>query len=521
MLTILSVLAYIIHVCEVSSYEMLSPAEVIQIANNKCLLLNPINRGKEIVEMLIELESNVFREQDQLFIGTINVDGFLYPDKSQPNLPNTELFIFQKIIKDRSCLMKVPIPKPTIVPFTGMVNKENIIDFVNQYCFTYKSKNGALSIEGLHREEILKSLFHVSNISNKNIRNIFMHEDSSTCTSDSFENCLQEPQNIYHKSNIPQCERVNAENTKDFFNKYLKMSKPVIIEGAMKKWKSNKWSMKYFQEKYGDNDVHIKMTSTGEYEGVEPVTLWDNHEKFLKKIPREVKAKLPFPDLVVVRPATLNMKFSKFLDLIQSISNSNYKNVSAYLEYSSIREYFPELESDIEEMEFIKGILHLKHLNIWLSDGNTLGKTHFDPFDNFLCQISGKKEVILFEPHDNSRLYEAHIPEAILSFNKTEMTFSRRHLSDSTSLVMSPIDILKPNFQKFPKFAETYPLNCTINEGDVLFMPAFWWHEVQSYPSPTEGRNLAVNFWYEPFLTKEFPCPTCKLDVNPTYRNLL
>ena len=50
--------------------------------------------------------------------------------------------------------------------------------------------------------------------------------------------------------------------------------------------------------------------------------------------------------------------------------------------------------------------------------------------------------------------------------------------------------------QRFPLFADAHPLNCTIGEGEVLFMPAFWWHEVQSRPNVKAGRNLAVNFWY-------------------------
>ena len=62
-------------------------------------------------------------------------------------------------------------------------------------------------------------------------------------------------------------------------------------------------------------------------------------------------------------------------------------------------------------------------------------------------------------------------------------------------MVMSPVDILKPNYDRFPKFKDARALNCTINEGDVLFMPSFWWHEVQSYPSKQEQRNVAVNFW--------------------------
>lgn len=102
----------------------------------------------------------------------------------------------------------------------------------------------------------------------------------------------------------------------------------------------------------------------------------------------------------------------------------------------------------------------------------------------------------LFEPHHNENLYEAHIPEAMLSINFTTRKFSRKKLLESTSMVMSPVDIARPDLKRFPKFSEAKRTKCVLKPGDVLFMPAFWWHEVQSYPDPNENRNLAVNFWY-------------------------
>lgn len=66
---------------------------------------------------------------------------------------------------------------------------------------------------------------------------------------------------------------------------------------------------------------------------------------------------------------------------------------------------------------------------------------------NVHFQVSGVKSVRLFEPHDNTRLYEGHIPEAMLSHDKNTNSFRRKTLMDSTSMVMSPVDILKTDFQ--------------------------------------------------------------------------
>ena len=129
--------------------------------------------------------------------------------------------------------------------------------------------------------------------------------------------------------------------------------------------------------------VRIAFAPHGEYEGCEKANNFEDFKNF--NFPDVVKSQLPFPDLVVVRPAFLEMKFSSFMEVLQASNNSD---ISAYLEYSSIPSLLPELEQDIREMPFVAGELKRRHLNIWLSNGNTLGKLHFDPFDNFLCQVS-------------------------------------------------------------------------------------------------------------------------------------
>ena len=129
--------------------------------------------------------------------------------------------------------------------------------------------------------------------------------------------------------------------------------------------------------------VRIAFAPYGEYEGCEKANNFEDLKNF--NFPDVVKSQLPFPDLVVVRPAFLEMKFSSFMEILQASNNSD---ISAYLEYSSIPSLLPELEQDIREMPFVAGELKRRHLNIWLSNGNTLGKLHFDPFDNFLCQVS-------------------------------------------------------------------------------------------------------------------------------------
>ncbi|XP_060084095.1 bifunctional peptidase and arginyl-hydroxylase JMJD5-like [Ylistrum balloti] len=542
-----------IAIASIDSHDIFTPNDILSSVDNTCLVLLTEFSNMDTSDLFDNLAIKTFVNEPLVQFGLIETTTFVWPGGKTLSEDSTksksEIIIFERRIADRTCLLMRKNPS-SLRPifYSGFLSQASLIDFINTHCHTYRSPDGGLSIEGHHRKEILNTLFSVAQVSrvtmgkmmdshntpadiseealhnqekmqnNKDIHednSCFIHEDGK-CDKKDFND-----KQFYKHEDIPQCERISEPTKEQFFHEYLKISKPVIIEKMTKTWPAfQKWTNNFFKKEYGNRDVYIKLTPKGEFEGVEQADLWDNFNTF--SIPPEVIVQLHHSELVVVRPASLNLKFSEFLDTIEKVTRGDLKNVSAYLEYSSIPQHLPELEDDIREMPFVNPRVHkLEHLNIWLSDGNTLGKLHFDPYDNFLCQVHGQKQVILFEPHQNENLYEAHIQEAVLSYNETTKEFRRSNLVDSTSMVMSPVDILKPDFEKFPRFRSAMPLNCTLKEGDVLFMPSFWWHEVQSSPNGTAGHNLAVNFWYDPFLTKEYPCPECRLDINPRYRHLL
>ncbi|WAR02933.1 JMJD7-like protein [Mya arenaria] len=573
-LTVLLILMHfgVISLCHASvsrtSFEenMLTPTDVLQLSKQFCIVtlartqaesgspeLQELEPEQEFLfQMFIEL-GQAYQTDSNVVLGFISLETFVWPsgnhlrfvdsDVQTTDLQDVNLVIFPRQVQDRTCLsntgMNTKEPKAEL--YRGLSNVNVIVEYVNTKCGSYQKANGGITIEGLHRKEILSTLYYVGHHDEEALDMKTLH--SKNVKTSHNQNCDKETCSIEHsKGNLfskgfsrytnqndifknfdlgmAKCDRINMPTKEEFFHSYLKSSKPVVIKNALHEWPAmKKWTNEYFMKNYGNQKVHIKLTPLGEFEGVDLASNFENYGHF--EIPQYITDQLLFPDLVVVRPATRNMKFSEFLELVSTVANGTKKNCSAYLEYSSISDIKADLENDIVELPLLKDMLALKHLNIWLSDGDTLGKLHFDPFDNFLCQISGRKQVILFEPHDNRRLYEAHIPEAVLGYDSDTNTFRKEALVDSTSMVMSPVDITNPDFERFPLFETVRPLNCTIDEGDVLFMPAFWWHEVQSFPSQQQRRNLAVNFWYDPFLVKEFPCQECQLDINSKYRHLL
>lgn len=400
------------------------PNEILQIVEQSCFV--GISRRAQESVRDAEIYSGLrkaFVEEEMVVIGLIDIDHFVWPSgnslkfdegQSVPDKDdiNSVIALFPKKIHDRVCLSRGSLHKkePVAEIYDGIQTIDILIAFINQQCHSYRTKAGYLSIEGLHRQEILGSLFHVQNVTNIDMEQLIKVPGVSYCDKDFCENerikyseegrkkskeIWNSQSHFLHDSamnfkdfelNIQKCEQSAVPSKEDFFHRYLKASKPVIFKNAINSWEAmTKWTNEFLKSVHGKNSVHIKLTPLGEFEGVDLASNFENYKEF--RIPLDVKEQLLFPDLVVVRPAMANMNLSTFIDTIQSVANGSRTGFSAYLEYSSIADIMPELEEDISELPFIQNLLQLKHLNIWLSDGNTLGKLHFDPFDNLLCQV--------------------------------------------------------------------------------------------------------------------------------------
>lgn len=420
--------------CTVSS---IAPKDIIRLVNTHCVVVLFSEENDLYDDVYLQL-SSAFRPEQRVAMRWIHstADEFHWSLNeplqwvSKPNEPSTIAVFKQKVI-DRTCLLSADIEglerakpqaeayEPNFRPINNTaepLNAQSMLDFINLKCGTYRNIHGALSFQGLHREQIMTSLFHVGSISNFTVASWYNYEESkvntiedNSVTIETEDNsCPQKYSNSTkakyadarsNRHKMPQCERITVPSWKTFFNEYVKLSRPVVIKGALRNWPAfKKWSTEYLRKLYGQTKVHIKLAPDGIFEGVDKSSHWEDYKTLT--IPKKVKDKLPFSDLVVVRPATMNVNFSEFLDMTTGnssfIKKQSPERVSAYLEYSSITQHFPKLEEDIKPFPFVNNNLKRRHLNIWLSDGDTLGKLHFDPFDNLLCQVSSKR-VICFD----------------------------------------------------------------------------------------------------------------------------
>lgn len=106
-------------------------------------------------------------------------------------------------------------------------------------------------------------------------------------------------------------------------------------------------------------------------------------------------------------------------------------------------------------------------LNLWVGPGGHVECLHYDPMDGTLIQLHGSKRVVLFPPSQTFNLYPypfyAHLRYGL----KLRSWFSRVYPDN-------------PDLTAFPRFqkALAHKYDVTLGPGEVLYIPAGWWHEV-------------------------------------------
>jgi tRNA wybutosine-synthesizing protein 5 len=172
------------------------------------------------------------------------------------------------------------------------------------------------------------------------------------------------------------------------------------------------------------------------------------------------------------------MKFSEFIDRLLLV-HSEDKKMHYYLrsiginprkEVSDVWKAFPGLESMFTLPEVIESLLSARYFSsvLRISSADTQLWTHYDVMDNLLFQLHGRKRVTFFPPTDVGYLY----------------------MEGSSSKV---IDIDYPDLKRFPLFSRARPISCFLEPGDILYIPALWFHNVLSLDEP----SIAINYFWK------------------------
>lgn len=151
----------------------------------------------------------------------------------------------------------------------------------------------------------------------------------------------------------------------------------------------------------------------------------------------------------------------------------------------SMLEYLDLVSQGVDDLPPYLGNLELRELNslchwptyfskmgpprFWIGPAGTVTPLHCDYDDNIFAQVWGSKRIVLSPPHHDEFLYPKEA---------------------NAILFGSPFDPEAPDFDRFPLARQATMIECVVNPGDMLYVPAGWYHYVRALTF-----SLSSNRW--------------------------
>jgi hypothetical protein len=240
---------------------------------------------------------------------------------------------------------------------------------------------------------------------------------------------------------LPPLKRVQW--TPDFdWPALFRQARPVIIEGFVASWPAaRKWDLDYLQDRLGDRPVRAAILGQG---GV--TTL----------------------DYCNERP----LLFADLVGRLRSQTGRPARAGDVYLaQGGSLLSQDPPIQALYNEIDVPKVPLAVRAATLWMGSGGNVTYLHFDPMENVLAMLKGRKKLVLIPPDETPHVYPIYDPDPL----------------------GSAVNLRQPDFERHPRLKSVTYWEVVLEEGEALFLPMGYWHHVAS-----EGLNIAVNVWWAP-----------------------
>lgn len=138
-------------------------------------------------------------------------------------------------------------------------------------------------------------------------------------------------------------------------------------------------------------------------------------------------------------------------------------------------------------------------INFWLGNERSVTAMHRDNYENVYVQIVGQKHFVLLPPIEQPCVNEQNLPHC--RYAPSPAAKDSDHLSIELQEGQDPVPVAvwdpeEPSARCSEYAHLSKPLSVTLNKGDMLYLPAMWYHKVKQ-SSGKEGFACAVNYWYD------------------------
>ncbi|MGH8320930.1 MAG: cupin-like domain-containing protein [Gammaproteobacteria bacterium] len=248
----------------------------------------------------------------------------------------------------------------------------------------------------------------------------------------------------------------------EFYLHHFLARQPVVLRTsglAELGWRTHLWTNDYLRYKAGAQSVQVQRRDPGKI--FEP-----DNSHYIPMVFREFLA------AVMEKPDG---------------DSSLYLNLQHLQENRALEPPALQLIGDFTLPYYFKDIL-LRCINVWMGNSAEpiVTPLHHDFNDNLYVVAEGRKHFTLFPPSQATNLYVRGkllnvADNGILSY------------ADMNNMPhVSRLDTSNVDIEQFPKYAaaEAARMDFVLEQNEMLFLPAGWFHQVSS-----TGRHIAVSFF--------------------------
>lgn len=270
---------------------------------------------------------------------------------------------------------------------------------------------------------------------------------------------------------------VTPETTFAMLRKYVALSRPVVLRGAAVHWPAvTLWQRRDIVR--GIFDTHQKLPAT-----LTPDGFADAYH---------------LPSGRFLEPFEVPMTMGDFFDALDRSCRSDIPCVPYFqAQNGCLDSAFEAMKRDLiceEVCDLGRSLFGVdcEASNVWIGGQRSVTSCHQDWYENLYVVVGGEKHFTLLPPWE-----AALVP-------KTPLPSGRWHLKPGVELsaVTTQDWSIEEASEEVPWITTDPPaekaIDVTVRPGDVLYLPAMWFHKVRQSNGPPGGTGtIAVNFWFD------------------------
>ncbi|KAK9774211.1 putative Phospholipase [Seiridium cardinale] len=286
----------------------------------------------------------------------------------------------------------------------------------------------------------------------------------------------------FNELNSSVIEELDNEPSPLEFMRFVAKNTPFVIRGGAKEWTATKkWNAAYLRQTLKGHTVNVAVTPYG---NADAPTL-DTEGR-----------------IVFAKPHEEDQAFEELIDYLTG-QERDPSSKPLEVRYAQTREYpffYPPTsgpKSYVSGQKMTTYAMTLEQdpdaINMWIGNSFSTTAMHRDNYENIYVQIAGQKHFVLLPALCQPCINEQELRPASYAREGGNLVLK---MDDGDGVPFAVWDPDRPHANKTKYSLLAQPMRVTLNPGDMLYLPAMWYHKV-SQSCSDDGICVAVNYWYD------------------------